>query len=81
MRATPRIDGVPGTAAADPARFSRHRRLDCGALLPTGNAVDEIEGIEVTLIDNGMPCVVLRAADLGVTGYERPARRWRPTRR
>lgn len=26
--------------------------------------------MEVTLIDNGMPCVVLRASDLGVSGYE-----------
>ena len=27
----------------------------------------------MTLIDNGMPVVVLRAADLDVTGYEEPA--------
>src|SRR5690606_14699447 len=45
----------------------------CGALLPTGNAVDVIEGIEATLIDNGMPCVVMRAADLGIAGTEAPA--------
>lgn len=25
------------------------------------------------MIDNGMPIVVLRAADMGITGYERPA--------
>jgi 4-oxalomesaconate tautomerase len=42
----------------------------CGALLPTGNAVDHIDGIEATLIDNGMPCVVMRAGDLGVAGTE-----------
>jgi 4-oxalomesaconate tautomerase len=42
----------------------------CGALLPTGRAVDEIDGIPLTLIDNGMPCVVMRARDLGRTGYE-----------
>ena len=29
-----------------------------------------IDGVEATLIDNGMPVVVMRAADLGVTGYE-----------
>jgi 4-oxalomesaconate tautomerase len=45
----------------------------CGALLPTGRALDKIEGIEATLIDNGMPVVVLRAADLGKTGHETPA--------
>jgi 4-oxalomesaconate tautomerase len=44
----------------------------CGALLPTGNPVDEIEGIAVTLIDNGMPCVVMRASDLGISGDEAP---------
>ena len=49
------IDGVPGTAARGADRRSRHRRLDAGALLPTGNAVDVIDGVEVTLIDNGMP--------------------------
>jgi 4-oxalomesaconate tautomerase len=44
----------------------------CGALLPTGNAVDTIDGVEVTLIDNGMPCVVMRAGDMGITGEESP---------
>jgi 4-oxalomesaconate tautomerase len=29
-----------------------------------------VNGVAVTLIDNGMPCVVMKAADLGVTGYE-----------
>ena len=43
----------------------------CGALLPTGNAVDVIDGVEVTLIDNGMPVVILRASDLGITGTEK----------
>ena len=42
----------------------------CGALLLTGNADDVIEGVRVTLIDNGMPCVVMQAVAVGVTGYE-----------
>jgi 4-oxalomesaconate tautomerase len=42
-------------------------------LLPTGHVVDLLDGIEATCIDNGMPGVVLRASDLGVTGYESPA--------
>jgi 4-oxalomesaconate tautomerase len=29
-----------------------------------------VEGVCVTLIDNGMPCVVMKAEDVGVTGYE-----------
>jgi 4-oxalomesaconate tautomerase len=65
-----RIDGVPGLSAPVPLVFADIAGSSCGALLPTGRAVDEIEGVAVTLIDNGMPCVVLRAADVGVTGYE-----------
>ena len=44
----------------------------CGQLLPTGKAVQAIDDIACTLIDNGMPCVILTAAALGVTGYEDP---------
>jgi 4-oxalomesaconate tautomerase len=65
-----RIDGVPGTAAPIALSFSDAAGSMCGALLPTGRAVDEIDGIAGTLIDNGMPCVVMRAKDLGRTGYE-----------
>jgi 4-oxalomesaconate tautomerase len=42
----------------------------CGALLPSGNVVDIIDGIACTLIDNGMPCVILRATDMGIAGTE-----------
>lgn len=65
-----RIDGVPGTAAPIAIDFLDAAGSVCGALLPTGNAVDRVVGIDVTLIDNGMPVIVLRAADLGRTGYE-----------
>lgn len=65
-----RIDGVPGTASPVPIAFRDTAGSSCGALLPTGNPVDAIEGVEATLIDNGMPCVVLRAADMGITGAE-----------
>ena len=64
------ISGVPGTAAPIPLAFRDTAGSSCGALLPTGNGVDEIDGIACTLIDNGMPCVVFRAEDVGVTGYE-----------
>ena len=64
------IDGVPGTHAPVPLEFRDTAGSSCGALLPSGRAVDVIEGVPVTLIDNGMPCVVMKAADLGVTGYE-----------
>ena len=65
-----RIDGVPGTAAPVLQNFPQAAGSTCGALLPTGNAADAIDGVEVTCIDNGMPVVVLRAADMGITGYE-----------
>ena len=67
------IAGVPGTAAEVRIDFTDTAGSSCGALLPTGNAIDIIEGIEVTLIDNGMPVVLIRASDVGVTGYEEPA--------
>jgi 4-oxalomesaconate tautomerase len=70
---TARIDGVPGTAAPVMTDFLDVAGSSCGALLPTGNTRDTFEGVEVTCIDNGMPVVVLRAADLRKTGYETPA--------
>ncbi len=64
------IDGVPGTAAPIPLMFQNIAGSMTGALLPTGNAVDLVEGVECTLIDNGMPIVVMRAADFGLSGQE-----------
>lgn len=68
-----RIDGVPGRSAPVAITFEDSAGSSCGALLPTGNAVDLIDGIGVTLIDNGMPCAVIDAADLGLSGDESPA--------
>jgi 4-oxalomesaconate tautomerase len=65
-----RIDGVPGSAAAVIIEFDDIAGASCGALLPTGNARDRIDDVWVTCIDNGMPTVLIRASDLGVTGYE-----------
>ncbi|MFG2456310.1 4-oxalomesaconate tautomerase [Streptomyces sp. NPDC048523] len=62
------ISGVPGTAAAVVIEFPP----GAGALLPTGNAVDVIEGVEVTCVNNGMPTVLITATSLRVTGYEPP---------
>lgn len=69
-RGDARIDGVPGTHAPVPVEFRDTAGSSCGALLPTGNAVDIIDGVPVTLIDNGMPCIVIKASDVGATGYE-----------
>jgi 4-oxalomesaconate tautomerase len=67
-----RIDGVPGTAAAIPIDFLDVAGSSCGSLFPTGSIVDHVDGIDVTCIDNGMPVVILAAADVGKTGIEGP---------
>lgn len=64
------IDGVPGSSSAIPVTFKDTAGSTCGSLLPTGNEVDIIDGVEVTCIDNGMPVVILRATDMGVNGDE-----------
>ena len=65
-----RIDGVPRTHAPVPLEFRDTAGSTCGALLPTGHPVDVIGGVRCTLIDNGMPCIVFKAEDVGATGYE-----------
>jgi 4-oxalomesaconate tautomerase len=69
------IAGVPGTSAEIQIDFLDTAGSACGSLLPTGHAADRLEstGMTATLIDNGMPVVVLRASDFGKTGYESPA--------
>ena len=67
------IDGVPNPAAPIPIAFSDTAGSSCGALFPTGNPRDVIDETPVTMIDNGMPCVLIAARDLGISGYEPPA--------
>jgi len=64
------ISGVPGQASAISLEFEDIAGGSTGTLLPTGNVVDEIDGIQCTLADNGMPVVVMAAEALGITGYE-----------
>ena len=65
-----KVDGVTGTAAPILCNYLDTEGATCGALLPTGNALDIIDGIEMTCIDNGMPIVLLKANDFNITGYE-----------
>lgn len=67
------IAGVPGSASAIICNYKEVAGSACGSLLPTGNQIDIVDGIQVTCIDNGMPVVVIRAEDMGITGYESPA--------
>ncbi|QHQ34783.1 4-oxalomesaconate tautomerase [Algicella marina] len=64
------IDGVPGRHAAVPLYFEKTAGSICGSLLPTGNPMDRVLETDLTCIDNGMPVVLLRAADFGLTGQE-----------
>lgn len=64
------ISGVPGAAAPIHLDFEGLAGGSTGALLPTGNLIDTVNGIPCTMLDNGMPVIVMRASDLGVSGYE-----------
>lgn len=65
-----KVDGVPGTASRIVCNYLDTVGSTCGALLPTGNSKDVVDGVEVTCIDNGMPIVVMRAQDFGLIGNE-----------
>ena len=67
-----KIDGVPGTAAPIVCNYLDVAGSATGSLLPTGNVRDVVDGVEITVVDNGMPVVVMRARDLGISGYESP---------
>ena len=72
-----KIDGVPGTGAKLELDMAKTVGSRTGALMPTGNAVDRIrpEGsgeIDVTITDLANPAIYVRAADLGLKGYETP---------
>lgn len=66
------IDGVPGTHAPILQNYYGTAGAQCGALMPTGREQDIIHGLSCTLIDNGMPSILIRAVDLDISGYETP---------
>ena len=67
------IDGVPGTAAPVGINFTAAIGAVTQKLLPTGKPLDVIDGIEVSCVDVAMPLMMMRATDLGKSGYETPA--------
>jgi 4-oxalomesaconate tautomerase len=67
------IDGVPGTAAPVVLNFLDAAGSKCSSLLPTGKPKDIIDGIEVSCVDVAMPMVLVKAEDMGKTGYESKA--------
>ena len=67
-----RIDGVAGTAAPILLDFLDAWGAVTGQVFPTGQRIDHIQGVEVSCIDAAMPLMIVRAADLGVSGREKP---------
>ncbi len=67
---TAKIDGVPGTAAPVVMNLFDQIGGKTGKLLPTGKVRETIDGIEVSLLDAGMPMVLMAAASLGMKGDE-----------
>ncbi len=67
------IDGVAGTAAPIQLDFLDAWGAVTGSVFPTGRRIDCIDGIELTCIDAAMPLMIVRAADLGLSGLEAPA--------
>ena len=64
------LDGVPGTSAPIELRFTEPAGSRTGRLLPTGRAIDVVDGIPVTCVDFANPVVLVAAAALGKTGHE-----------
>ena len=64
------IAGVLNTSAPIDINFFNIAGGKTGSYLPTGNVIDNFDGIESTCLDVSMPVVFLRAEDVGVTGYE-----------
>jgi len=67
------IDGVAGTAAPIQLDFLDAWGAVTGSVFPTGRRIDAIDGVPLTCIDAAMPLMIVRAADLGLSGREAPA--------
>jgi 4-oxalomesaconate tautomerase len=67
------IAGVSGSAAPVQLTFTDFAGGTTGALFPTGNRIDHVDGVEVSCVDAGVCAIVIRAADLGLSGAESPA--------
>lgn len=66
------LAGVSGSAAPVQLTFTDFAGGTAGTLFPTGHRIDYIDGVEVSCVDAGVCAIVMRAADLGLTGAEGP---------
>ncbi|MFM9974902.1 MAG: 2-methylaconitate cis-trans isomerase PrpF family protein [Beijerinckiaceae bacterium] len=64
------IAGVAGTAAAIPLTFRDFVGAKTGKLFPTGEAMECIDGITVTLVDSAMPMLLLCGKDIGLASLD-----------
>jgi 4-oxalomesaconate tautomerase len=65
-----RIPGVMGSFPAVDLFLLDPVGAKTGALLPTGNAFDIIEGCHVSCVDVAVPMVIARASEFGKTAHE-----------
>ncbi|MBR1192768.1 PrpF family protein [Bradyrhizobium sp. AUGA SZCCT0240] len=71
------IDGIAGKAAPIRLEFLEPGGARTGALLPTGNAVDDLdidggESVKASCVDAANPCVFVAASAAGKSGDELP---------
>ncbi len=72
-KATRISTAYPALTPPFPSSSSTSRARRVARSYPRDTPVDVIDGVRVTCIDNGMPVVCLRAAEVGLTGNETPA--------
>jgi hypothetical protein len=60
------IDGVSGTSSSIQLDFLNPGGSKTGKTLPTGNVTETIDGMEVSCVDAGNPCVFVKAESLGL---------------
>ncbi|MET4578137.1 4-oxalomesaconate tautomerase [Ottowia thiooxydans] len=65
-----RIDGVHGSAAPVLVEFLDVEGSKTGALLPTGRAIDIVDGVRISCVDAAVPMAIVLASDLGISGHE-----------
>lgn len=65
-----KIPGVMGEYPEVKLKLNNPVGSKTGRLLPTGNLIDKVEGIEISCVDVAVPMIILRANDVNRTGKE-----------
>ena len=60
------IDGVSGNSSSIRLDFLNPGGSKTGKTLPTGNVTETIDGMEVSCVDAGNPCIFVKAESLGL---------------